>query len=853
MEEQAVAHSMWLQDSITLPDPLPTLGLQENSELLTRSPPPSPSPREQSQNSEVAEPRKNTERISPRLPPPSKPVEVSPPTQNASQGCAANGEMELVKSSLEPFMPAPSVPRATSSIRSSFVRMPVLGAGTALVSAQEFDDLRLRYSKAKRDLIRLSDIQKDLEYSRFELSKAQEEMKVIRSSHLKIKGELEEATHRADQDRRAKVELEVKLAELAAQQEKEVEFLRRQVDDLREENAKRLHELHEQQESENQMRIEAMRAELSGLGIQMDSLAAQLDDVTLEKSELETELKNLKAENRNAYVTIEELEKKVEEAKEKLEGMEQQHKDYVTQTEKSLQDQLLAQKELHERHAQQIFASKDNVIAEMKEELEAASNAQRDLEDELAQMRHKNQQLGEEKAQLTAKHEKEIRRLQDEHRLAISEKELALEGAVREAKGNRNAVQEENQSLNRQLATVNEKLLMVSSILAEREKQICVLEKDNGLLRENVSQKEHELALLTQQIEVEKSSLNETAERVSRLMAEKDAMEEEFENDIKEYKAKNRSLEATIMECRRELLTVKKEQMETADELRCSTNALRSQISELNGECTALRLTVKQFRNGEGEVGEIRRQLLLERKVCEGLRAELSATTARCQQLEERLNEKQAREIMRKNSRSPIPAQNRQGSLRAISVNTPSQRPFGKRERPEDARVLAISGLDTTRLMEAIKQLPNVATAESKSNMPVPSNVTHLITNGQLTIKLFSSLVKGCWILPERYVLDSLRQKEWLPEAEYGFQHEFPPLQNRKVFLTPNFVASRNFNTASILLTEGNAMIVEKEKDANLILCTNSDVGMKEKVSRKGPVLNWELFIESIYPQKITC
>lgn len=844
---------MWLQDSITLPDPLPSLEAQDSPGISTPTPPPSPSPIEKPQNLEVEEIRSNIEPFSISLPSLPKSIEASAPIQKASQVFTPSSEVELVKPSSDAFLLTPSAKRGTSSIRCSYARMPQLGAGSSLVSAQEFDDLRLRYSKAKRDLIRLSDIQKDLEYSRFELLKAQEEMKVIRSSHLKMKSELEEATHRADQDRRAKVELEVKLAELGAQQEKEVEFLRHQVDDLREENAKRLHELHEQQESENQMRIEAMRAELSGLGIQMDTLAAQLDDVTLEKSELETELKNLRAENKNAYLSIAELEQQIDDSKRKLEGVEQQHRDYVIQTEKSLQDQLLAQKELHEKHAQQIFASKDNVIAEIKEELEAASNARRELEDELAQLRHKNQQLGEEKTLLTVKHDKEIRRLQDEQRLAISEKELALEGAVREAKGNRNAVEEENQSLNRQLATINEKLTMVSSILAEREKQICILEKDNDLLRENVSQKEHELALLTQQIEVEKSSLNEAAERVSRLMAEKDAMEEDFENDIKEYKGKNRSLESTIMECRRELLSVKKEQMETADELRSSTNALRSQISELNGECTALRLTVKQFRNGEGEVGEIRRQLVLERQVCEGLRAELSSTVARCQQLEDRLNEQHARELLRRNSRSPAPSQNRTPSLRTINVNALPQRPPGKRERPEDARVVAISGLDTTRLMEAIKHLPNVATAESKSNMPVPSNVTHLITNGQLTIKLFSSLVKGCWVLPERYILDSLRQKEWLPEAEYGFQHEVPPLQNRKVFLTPNFVASRNFNIANTLLTEGNAVIVEKEKDADIILCTNSDVGMKEKVSRKGPFQNWELFIDSIYPKKITC
>lgn len=825
-------NSMWLQESITVPDPIPNKAEEAECEAASELSPPVTSVEKTQQSPVQQEIQKINDEGT---------AEISFPRAP---------QVDPVKSSIEVnSVRTTSVQRCNSSARYSLARVPSTMPGSSLIAAQEYDDLRLRFSKAKRELIRLSDIQKDLEFSRFELAKSQEEMKVIRDSHQKMKAELEEAIHRADQDRRAKVDLELKLADSVAKSEKEVEFLRRQIDDLREEGAKRLHELNEQQESEAQMRIEAMRAELSGLAAQMDGLSEQLDDVTAQKSSLEATVKAMSLEKKNVQLTVADLEKRLQSNTEMYQTLDKHYREYVSQAEKRLEDELNAQTALHDEHSQQIIAAKDRVISELKEEIDCNGKQRREFEDELASLRHKNQQLQEEMTALVAKHEKALRHLTDEHQLAISEKQLALEAAVREAKGSRTAVDEENQSLQRQIVKLTEELSTVSSVLAQREKQKNILDKDNDRLREIINEKEHEAIHLTQQVEVGISSLNEASERVSRLMAEKDAMEEEFEQDIKEYKAKNRTLEATLMECRKDLLAARKEQVETADELRITTNELKSQINELTAECNALRLNVKQLRNGESEVEDIRRQLQNERRAADDLRSELTSAVTRCQHLEEKLNERRVHEISMKNSRSPIPSsQGGQSSLRSVDVNVLKN---GKRERPEDARVFGISGYETQSLFAAIKTLPNVAIAECKSNMPVPSNLTHLITNGQLTIKLLSSLVKGCWILPESYVLDSLDQKEWLPEQDYGFQHEIPPLKDRKVFMTPAFIASRNFNMASVLINEGNGIIVEKEKDADIVLCTNNDSRFQENVSQNGPVMNWECFVDTIYPQKI--
>lgn len=842
MSDQPENNSMWLQESITVPDPLPEMSQRESPAVAAKSKSPTPSivaVMEDNEKTPVRQETKKTEFMS-ALPTPRVLSEAPFSSQK---------EVELTKMAFDPTSLAASVQRANSSMRFSSARPPVM-TGSSLVSAQEYDDLRLRYSKAKRELIRLSDIHKDLEYSRFELSKSQEEVKVIRDSYNKMKSELEEAVHRADQDRRVKVALEIKMADNVAQHEKEMEFLRRQLDDLREENAQRLQELNEQQETEAQLRIEAMRAELSGLGMQMDTLAAQLDDVTAQKSEVEEEMKTVAVELKNANLSIAELEKKLQTSNDNCRELERQHREYASQAEKHLEEQIQLQKKLHDDHVQQVLSSKDSMIAELKEELEVFGTKRRELEDELATLRHKNQQLQEEMAQVSAKHEKAIRRLTEDHQLAMSEKQLALEEAVREAKGGRSAMDEENQSLQRQVAKVTEELATVSSILAQREKQINVLEKDNGRLREVVSSKEQEVSQLNQQLDVNTTSISEMSERVSRLMAEKEAMEEGFEYDAKEYKSRNRELEANIMECRKELLTARTQLVAKEDEFRSTITELNSKNNDLTAECGALRLTVKQLRNGESEVEEVRRQLFKEKSISENLRAELSAAISRYQLLEEQQHGTRVREIVQRTSRSPFPLHRQPASLRTANPNIP--RAGSKRERPEDARVVAISGLDASKLMESIKRLPNVAMADCKSNMPVPSNLTHLITNGQLTLKLLSSLVKGCWVLPERYILDSLQRKEWLPEEDYGFQHDVLPLQNRKIFMTPAFVASRNFNTANIIIKEGSATVVDREEEADMVLCTSSENDKKERMSRDGPVMTWDCFIETIYPQKIT-
>lgn len=56
---------------------------------------------------------------------------------------------------------------------SRFSTRASMSAVNSFITSSEYDELRSRYTQAKRELLRLSDIQKDLEFTRFELERSQ--------------------------------------------------------------------------------------------------------------------------------------------------------------------------------------------------------------------------------------------------------------------------------------------------------------------------------------------------------------------------------------------------------------------------------------------------------------------------------------------------------------------------------------------------------------------------------------------------------------------------------------------------------------------------------------------------------
>ncbi|CAJ1009585.1 hypothetical protein Q4I28_004899 [Leishmania naiffi] len=829
------ADSLWLQKSITLPDPIPEE--EDTAEALA----PVLVPTTAVTSASTATNASQEDAI------------ALPSQPNMEKKAAAGKEMDLTKMVLD-----------TSSLLRASVQRPSMRypnrtsvSHSALISAQEYDELRARYTQAKRELLKVSDIQKDLDFARFELTRSQEEVKLLRESNHHLQQEIGDYAQRIEREYKARMSLEAKMSTEGVTRTEEVEFLKRSIDKLREENAKRLDDMAEQQESECQVRLQSMREELAGAAEEMTRLAAEAKQAQkareLSESKLATTLNDLE----RSCAEVSDCKSRIDALQKDCQALEQQHRSFVQQQERLNVTYLEEQKALNEERVNQVMESKNIAIAELQEELRLWKERTKTTAEELAAARQAAGQLQEDVRQLTADRVKEVRCLAEEHRLALCELQLQMEAAVREARGSKTSIEEEAQSLRRQLAQASSELSTVAGVLAQRERQLARAEEELVRTKDRCVAAEQDNAQLASDAQLSAEAAEEAAERVERLIKQNHDIEEEFSKDIRDAKERIRTLEVTLMQSKDELSELRKAQIKSADDGLASTRDLRAQTEALMEECTTLKAQAREHRRFEEMARDYRQRFEGERTKVGTLEVELSAAVDRCTAVEGKLEELSRRVISQAASRSPMQSLHTNattaslpghGKNRSVSSGQSYAATGGssmKRARTEDARVFAISGFDGNDVLHAVKQLPNVAIAECKSNMPVPSNLTHLITNGQLTIKLLTALVRGCWVLPESYVVDSLKEQTWLREENYGFRHEEPPLLKKRIALTELFMSCKHYSTASLLLKEGGAIFVEDTEQADIVLCTNAEA----RSIKNG--WKWEKMVEMIYPLKI--
>ncbi|KAL7710432.1 hypothetical protein N2W54_006005 [Lotmaria passim] len=832
--------SLWLQKSITIPDPLPEEKEEEAgpTEKLTVA--------ASTPSGEVAASQSPMEGNA-----------MPPPSQAAEKKACGTGEMDLTKMVLD----------TSSFLRNNSVQRPSVRyasrasvSNSAFISAQEYDDLRARYSQVKRELLKLSDIQKDLDFARFELTRTNDEVGLLRESNQNLKHELEDYIQRMEKEHKARVSLERKMSTEGANHNEEVVFLKQQIEELREENAKRLDDLTQQQEGEFETRIQAMREELAGATDETHRLLAELTQAQRAKEAVEAKLSATTSELDKARVELGDSKSRIESLQQQYQMLEQQHRDFVSQQDVARAKELEAQKAFNEERMEQMAASKDARIAEVEEEAQQWKSKHKATAEELAAARHTLTELQDDLKQLSADRAKEVRRLTEEHRLALRERQLQLEEAVREAKGSKASVEEEAHSLRRQLSQVSAELSTVAGVLAQRERQLAQMEEELIGVKDRCLAAEQENAQLASDAQMKDEAAAEANERVERLVQQKDELEEDFSKDLREAKDRIRTLEKALMETKSELSTARKDQIKSSDDGLATMRDLRAQIDALTEQRAALTAEAAERRRCEDAARDFHQRYEAEKAKNAALAVDVAAAVNRCSALEAKLEEQSRRTISQAVGRTPLQtlhtnstsnvaslpcASKYRSHSSAHSARSASDNSL-KRARTEDARVFAISGFDGNEVLLAVKQLPNVAIAESKSNAPVPSNLTHLISNGQLTIKLLTALVRGCWILPESYVLDSLKEQRWLREEDYGFRHEEPPLLKKRMMMTPAFTANKHFSTATILVKEGGAIVVDSSEEADIVLCTN----IESRSMDNG--WNWEKLVEAIYPLRIS-
>lgn len=809
--------SMWLQQSITIPDPLPDESETGETGTVESMPPPPPPP----SSSQSSEPK---------------------PSQGA--------ELSLTRVVMDP----------SSFLRSSAAR-PSLRQSTrasvsaaAFITAQEFDEMRARLSQAKRELLKLSDIQKDLDFARFELARAKEEATLLRESNAGLKREVEAQVTRAEKEQRAREQLDSQRVQESATLHREMDYMKQKMEDLRDDHTRRLNEITEQQEKEFQPRITSLREELAAAAEDALQLAGELSDMRQQKAAVEARLTSALSDAEKAFATVADLQKRCEAAEAEKQMLEEKHRNYVQQV---AQETAAARQEFNTRaetRVAQLTEVKDSALRDLQEECQTYKDQSKSLGEELAALRHRASEAQSELLHLTATHAKELRRVAEEHRLEMAEKQQQIETAMREATGSKSTLEEEAVSLRRQVAQLSCELSTVAGVLVQREKQLTQVEGDWRSVKEQLTRLELQNAELAADADQQAEAAAEATERVERVVKQKDELEEAFTRDVCEAKDRMRMLEESLMEAKSELATLQQQYVTSSDTGMTALRDARQQLDAVTEERNTLRALAAERQRFEEAAELYSRKFEAERTRSKNLQVELQAAVGRCASLEDRLDSQVRRLLTSAASRSPLavagsamPSQPSPQGLRSAScVNSHSPlRSSVKRARTEDARVFAISGFDGNDILLSLKQLPNVAIAECKSNMPVPSNLTHLITNGQLTIKLLTALVRGCWVLPESYIVDSLREKKWLSEADYGFQHMDPPLMKQPVAMTEAFMSCKHYSTAALLLKEGGAILVKEAGEANIVLCTNTEV------KQHSSPMTWERMVEMVYPVKI--
>ncbi|KEG12561.1 hypothetical protein DQ04_01611030 [Trypanosoma grayi] len=806
------ADSMWLQKSIHMTDPIPDASeqLEVKSEERTDT---------------------NVERQ---------------PLEGSTARTGMETEIELTK-----------MPFSASTVRlmqcpSQRLSCRLSVSNSAFASLQEIDELRARVNQMTRERLKWSNSQRDLEITRFELTQVREELQTMRDYVKVMKGELDEANARADREAKGRHVLETQLNDMIAQRKSENEFLKKQLSDIKEEHNQRLAEMAERSETEGTSRTEAMRDQIIKLSEELESLEAS-------NAQAEQECLRLQTEKEGFRSSLNALQEKYEESQRSLElhanrcaDLEKMHAEFVERIEKSHAEALNSQMLLDEERMRQITASKDEIVKDLREELQTQKDKSRCLNDELSSLRHRCQLAEEEAKQLNHDHEKEIKRILDEHRLALCQQQLQTEALVREAKGGRLSMEEERSSLRRQLTKTSEELSTVTAILAQREKHMRQLENELQTAKESALKTEQEHISGSKEAEGLREALNHAEERVQRLMTQQDISVTEYTKDIQGLKDQLASTQEELLRVKSELSSSVQEKIKQETESRGIISDLRAHLEEAGCEKDVVQQLSRDKKLAEELAEEYKSKYLSTYKKAENLDIELGAVTNRCALLEKRLDE-ELRRSLRNASISPTPPHRDGGAKRlrsASSVNIPlstATKHAVKKSRSVEPLVFTISGFEGSALLTEIKQMPYATVAECRSNTPVPSNLTHLVTNGQLTIKLLTALVRGCWILPEAYVHDSAREKQWLDESEYGFRHEELPLSQKRIGFTEGFVTSRHYNTANLIIAEGGASTESNLHMADIVLCTHSESGSLEDMR----AMTWDKVVELIYPVKV--
>jgi hypothetical protein len=538
----------------------------------------------------------------------------------------------------------------------------------------------------------------------------------------------------------------------------------------------------------------------------------------------------------------------------------------------------------------QLKASKDDV-AKRREECDA-------LKKELGEIEAENRKLMQRNGILEQQLKSDETRLQEIERSKESQASNLAQDFKRELEAAKQTNTARSQRLEGEVEQLQAKLSKMEEVTTDLKKAKGLLEQEKAELQQQLSTAETEVANLNGKLKQSNLSLDSDRTRIRETTAvqhQKHAadlqnLQQQLE-DLREKHAVQASVFAQAKDAMEREIGDLKDQLAllntTLEKTREHCSSMEAMESTWKSEAAEASQAAQELRSELASAGEKNRRL--ERDlVAEKERAKSLAETV--EQLKERSVTQERTliqlEVEKKELQRRVDAtqRNEAGIVSAVSRKTSRDETVGsvspvppavKKARGEilciesgpsktvDApgegmsRVLTFSAVDdAAALGQTVSALPEATLCESRSNEPLGPNITHLVTSGKITVKLLSALIRGCWVMPERYIKACGAAKAWLPEEEYGVRLESSPIQRKKVCFTQGFMASKHppVVTALILESGGEILDYEKERATCSFILVKPQEKEKEKEKQRSVggsdlcVITYDDFLALIFP-----
>ncbi|CUE72085.1 Hypothetical protein, putative [Bodo saltans] len=692
----------------------------------------------------------------------------------------------------------------------------------------EVDELKGKLAQLNREKLRWEDSARDLERSKTELQQARDDYKALEEYTHTIKVSADEAGIRAERDAKLRQEAESKLLEAMRGASKEQLALKSQIDEVKKAHSHKLFELKETLEQEKDAERTRADQERDEIVREYDAKVVQLERRI---EELTAKVAASEVAVANAKETFQQREKELQQQVSQAQMELSAARTAASNNIKQMQDRMDTLTRTHNESmesikntsSEQLYLARGctspvkrrrtcrttsssvclpwrrntmhsrTMAFRTKSELQTSQSA-------MKQLRMSNEAALVHAAEL---HAKEL----DHARSDLLSLEATLSGVQKSLAES----QSEQRTTYARLTSEQTTARDLAEKLASQNAEITIIED--------------KLRAAMADIEARDVELDEIAEVMQRMNNERDTTVRGYSEDLVEIRARCDKLEGDLSTARLNLSNERKAHLATDGTYRRTIADLREQLTHASSS------------NVSVHTEDLEAQQHL-RVLCEELAQRVRSLEAEKDNLQEELNRNASQ-----------PKRPRTG-LAEVVPNVAagiSREPSMKKHRIEPTeRVFAVSGFEGQELKalkQAIESLPYASLVECRSNAPLPASVTHLVASGQLTVKLLSASVKGCWVVSKSFVESSATVGEWNDEASCGgFRHTTLPLSGKSIYFTPAFKSSKHFGTAKLLVDQGGAIPTNSENGADFVLSVASET--PKFLSAR----SWETFVNEIYP-----